>query len=99
MQLCGSQSSLARRHPYRGHGVDEREEFVRVVDIGGRHRFGERQALGVYEKMMLATRLRFIRRAWAREGPLFDAQTDEESMEAREKSTLPRSPNSSSSRS
>ncbi|WP_404373751.1 hypothetical protein ACIHQR_22695 [Corallococcus coralloides] len=40
--------------------------------------------MGLYEKMMLATRLRSIRRVWAREGPLFDARTDEESMEAHE---------------
>ena len=47
--------------------------------------------------MMLTARLRSVRRVWARERPLFEARTDEESMEAREKSTLPRSPSSSSS--
>ncbi len=99
MELRGPESALTRRHPDSGHGVDKREEFVRVVHVGRRHGLGQRQAEGFYEKMMLATRLRSIRRAWAREGSFFDARTDEESMEAREKSTLPLSPSSSSSRS
>ena len=68
---------------------------MRIVHVGCCHRLRERQPTGLYEKLMLATRLRSIRRAWPREGPLLDARTDEESMEARERSTLPRSPNSS----
>ncbi len=69
-----------------------------VVRVGRRQRLGQRQPVGLYEKMMLTARLRSVRRICAREGPDFEARTADESMEAREKSTLPRRPNSASSR-
>jgi len=96
--LARPEPALAGGRLHRGHGVEQREELVRVVHVGRRQRLGQRQAVGFYEKMMLAARLRSIRRVWACEGPLFEALTDEESMQAREKSTMPRSPSSSSNR-
>ena len=65
-----------------------------VVYVGPGQALGQRAALSVYEKMMLAARLRSVRRVLAREGPPFDARTDEESTEMRLKSTWPLWPSS-----
>jgi hypothetical protein len=79
-----------------GDCLQQREQLASVVDVGSRQNLGQGLTLSVDEKMMLAARLRLVRRVLAREGPLFEARTLEESIEARLKSTWPRWPSSSS---
>jgi hypothetical protein len=86
------------RLPHTGHSLQQRDQPMRVVDVGSRQNFGQRKSFSVDEKMMLAARLRSVRRILAREGPPFEARTVAESIETRLKSTLPRRPSSLSSR-
>jgi len=94
MQLGGPVASRALRLLHLGDGVQQGEQLVSVVDVGPCQALGQGQAVSVDEKMMLAARLRSVRRAFAREGPPFEARTDEESIEARLKSTWPCCPSS-----
>ena len=94
MQLGGPVARMTPRLLHIGDGVQQGEQLVGVMDVGPRQTLGQGQALAVYEKMMLAARLRSVRRVLAREGPPFEARTDEESIEARLKSTCPRCPSS-----
>lgn len=96
VQLGGSVTRTAARPLHIGDGVDQGEQFVSVVNVGSRQALSQGPALSVDEKMMLAARLRSVRRVLARVGPPFEARTDEESIEARLKSTRPCCPNSSS---
>jgi hypothetical protein len=94
MQLAGPMSGVAAGLLHVGHRIQQGEQFVGVVDVGSRQTLGQGQALSVDEKMMLATRLRSVRRVLAREGPPFEARILEESIEARLKATWPRCPSS-----
>jgi len=94
MQLAGPVTGTTARLLHIGHGVQQGEQFVRVVDVGPRQALSQRLAPGVDENMMLTARLRSVRRVLAREGPPFVARTVAESTEARLKSTWPRCPNS-----
>jgi hypothetical protein len=94
VQFAGPMPWTTTRLLHLRHSIEQREQFVRVVDVGPCQALCQWLALGVDEKMMLATRLRSVRRVLAREGPPFEARTDEESIEARLKSTRPCCPNS-----
>lgn len=97
MQFAGPVTGMTAGLLHVGHGVQQGEQFVRVVDVGPRQALSQRLALLVDEKMMLTARLRSVRRVLAREGPPLEARTVEESSEARLKSTWPRWPSSLSS--
>lgn len=94
VQLVGPVTGMTAERLHIGHCVQQGEQLVRVMDVGPRQALSQWLALGVDEKMMLAARLRSIRRVLAREGPPFEARTDEESIEARLNPTWPRCPNS-----
>jgi hypothetical protein len=87
MQLARPMPGATAGLLHVGHRIQQGEQFVRVVDVGSRQALSQGQALSVDEKMMLATRLRSVRRVLAREGPPFEARTLEESIEVRLKST------------
>jgi hypothetical protein len=97
MQLIRSMARTAAWLFHLRHRIQQREQFVGVVDVGPGQALSQRVAVGVDEKMMLTTRLRSVRRVLAREGPPFEARTAEESMEAWLKSSWPRCPSSLSS--
>ena len=92
VQFAGPMTGTTTGLPHLRHSIEQREQLVRVVDVGPCQALCQRLALGVDEKMMLATRLRSVRRVFAREGPPFEARTVEESSEARRMSTWPRCP-------
>jgi hypothetical protein len=94
MQLARSMTGTTAGLLHLGHCIQQGEQFVGVVDVGPSQALRQRVSLGVDQKMMLAARLRSVRRVLAREGPPFEARTAEESIEARLKSTCPRCPNS-----
>ncbi|ADO70172.1 uncharacterized protein STAUR_2368 [Stigmatella aurantiaca DW4/3-1] len=97
MQLVGPVTGRTARLPHLGHGLQQREQLARVMDVGSRQTLGQRKPSSVDKKMMFAARLRSVRRVLAREGPPLEARTVEESIEARLKSTWPRWPSSLSS--
>lgn len=97
VQSAGPMTGTTPGLLHLGHRIEQSEQLVRVVDVGTRQALRERQSLGVDEKMMLAARLRSVRRVLAREDPPFEARTDEESSEVRRMSTWPRCPRSLSS--
>ena len=94
MQLAGPMPGTTAGLLHVGHRIEQGEELVGVVDVGPGQALSQRVALDVDQKMMLAARLRSVRRVLAPEGPPFEARTDEESSEARLKSTRPFCPNS-----
>jgi len=94
MHLGGPVARTATRLLHIGDGVQQGEQLVSVVDVGPRQALGQGQAVSVDEKMMLAARLRSVRRVLAREVPPFEARIVEESIEARLKSTRPLCPSS-----
>jgi hypothetical protein len=97
VQFAGPMTGTTKGLLHLRHSIEQREQLVRVVDVGPCQALRQWLALGVDEKMMLAARLRSVRRVFAREGPPFEARTDEESIEARLKSTWPCCPSSLSS--
>jgi hypothetical protein len=97
MQLAGPMTGTTPRLLHLRYRIEQREQFVRVVDTRSCQALAQGLALGVDEKVVLAARLRSVRRVLAREGPPFEARTDEESRAARRMSTRPRCPSSLSS--
>ncbi len=96
MQLGRPMARRTMRLLHIRDGIQQGEQFMDVMNVGSRQTLGQRQALSVDEKMMLATRLRSVRRVLARMDPPFEARTVEESIETRLKSTKPCCPSSSS---
>ena len=94
MQFAGPMPGATAGLLHIGHRIQQGEQLAGVVDVGSRQTLGQRKAFSVDKKMMLATRLRSVRRVLAREGPLFEARTLEESIEARLKSSWPCCPSS-----
>jgi len=82
VQFAGPMTGTTAGLLHLGHGIQQGEQLVRVVDVGSRQALCQRLAVGVDEKMMLAARLRSVRRVLAREDPPFEARTAEESSEA-----------------
>ncbi|SEK56510.1 hypothetical protein SAMN05444354_101896 [Stigmatella aurantiaca] len=98
VQLVGPVTGRTSRLLHLGHSLQQREQLVRVVDVGSCQTLGQRKPSSIDEKMMLTARLRSVRRALARECPPLEARTVEESIDARLKSTWPRWPSSLRSR-
>jgi len=94
MQLAGSMPGTTAGLLHLRHRIQQRKQFVGVVDVGPGQALSQRGAPGVDEKMMLTARLRSVRRVLARESPPFEARTAEESIETRLKSTWPFWPSS-----
>ena len=82
---------------YRWNGVNEWQQLVDVVAIRACQDRADRNAVGVYQDVVLGTWSRAIRGVRASFSPAPTARTDEESTAAREKSSSPASRNFASS--
>jgi len=77
----------------RWNGVNQRQQLSDVVAIRACQDRADRNAIGVYEDVVLGTRSRAIRGVRTSFSPAPTARTDEESTAAREKSSSPASRN------
>jgi len=56
MQLCWSLTRRTTPRPNRRHRIDHVREHLRIVDVGGRQRDGERHTVAIDDQVMLAAR-------------------------------------------